>query len=152
MEALILYPLVLTAVGLMLAGIFGAMPVFARHHQPQATASGGLNLTLSSSVGMIDPGRLVRRGLPFVPGWSKRPNRVEHDPRQTQSETEVILTGLFTEVDSLRSELEGLRHDLSALIEAASHEAGRKVRPKADVPGNASHEGGEVRQRRLVRA
>src|SRR5262245_5364508 len=116
MEALILYPLVLTAVGLMLAGIFGAMPVFARHQHHQAAAHGGLKRSLGSNVGMIEPGRLLRRGLPFMPGWSKRPHRVEGDDKPVQTETEIILTGLFTEVDSLRSELEGLRNDLSALL------------------------------------
>jgi hypothetical protein len=85
-------------------------------------------------------------------GWNKQPHRVDSDDKQVQTETEIILTGLFTEVDSLRSELEGLRNDLSVLLEAASHEPARKAKAKAAAPNDQRLEAGEVGPRRLVRA
>src|SRR5438093_6461238 len=129
MEALILYPLILMAVGLMVAGAYGAMPVLVRHHQDTGPASNGINLGLGSGIGLIEPGRLSNRGSPFQLGKNRGPSRDIRD-ESGPSETEAILTGLFTEVDSLRGELEGLRNEISALVEAANNQPARKTRVK----------------------
>jgi hypothetical protein len=138
MEALILYSLVSAAVGLMLVGTYGAMPLLAeapsahaRSRPVKASIDAGSTLAISETrlLTQADLPSTMARSAPIE---TARPGG---GPNEGVSETEAILLGLHDEVDLLRDEIEGLRGELSTLIEIANR-AQQTGRPKrrSDVP------------------
>jgi len=151
MEALILYSLVFVAVGLMLVGTYGAMPLLAE--APAATTRlQQVTASINTPILAISETRLLTEA--DLPSPKTRPvtadtARPDAGPNDGISETESILLGLHDEVDLLRDEIEGLRGELSALIEIANRPqlAGRPKR-RSDVPEPLR---GQVNARRQVR-
>jgi hypothetical protein len=138
MEAFILYSLVCTAVGLMLVGTYGAMPLLVEapassvkpNHAALPVPIGPLAISETTLVARTDVQRPKDRRA------SLQGPPPQGAPGDDLSETESILLGLHDEVDLMRNEIEGLRGELSALIEIANRRSQGTLRARkgSDVP------------------
>ena len=150
MEALILYSLVFAAVGLMLVGTYGAMPLLAE----ASAATPRLRLVTASidapSLALSETKLLAEADLPSPKtGPVTADTAPDAGPNDGISETESILLGLHDEVDLLRDEIEGLRGDLCALLEIANRpQLVGRPKKRSDVPEPLR---GQVNARRQVR-
>ena len=138
MEAFILYSLVCTAVGLMLIGTYGAMPLLVEapasslksNHTALPVHSGPLAISETTLVAGTDV-QSPKDRPPLLQG-----PQPQGAPGDDLSETESILLGLHDEVDLMRNEIEGLRGELTALIEIAHRrsQATLRARTGSDLP------------------
>jgi len=122
-----MYLVVLSALGLMLAGVYGAMPLLVRRQGTSEATAGGPSFVIGGAMPLVQPelragfraGPRVRVLEPEIE--PEEPSVVADDsqPFASVADTEALLTGLFDEVDMLRTELERLRTELAALIDVA---------------------------------
>jgi len=144
MEAVLMYLVVLAALGLMLAGAYGAMPLLVRRQGASEATAGGPSFVIGGATPLVQPE--LRTG--FRAGPRVRVLEAEIEPEEPRAvadhsrpfasvaDTEALLTSLFDEVDMLRTDLERLRTELAALIDVAGGRPNQARRPRTGPAGS----------------